>query len=191
MRRCSMPVIVVGLAFLIGCAAFKQAKADYDVGKSTPVEEREVTPLQSAHSLIDPLTPFLPVPFQPIAGVLIGGLTLFGTWQRGRRIRKTLPVSANPITGSWGQKIGLETIVQQVAATAQGLFEVGPENSGLRRAWKVVMAVILTILALPPLQTFLLAHPAQLGTFTAVLAGIAGLEKELSRVLPIQTPPTS
>ena len=187
MRRLVVLGVFMGVT-LVGCAAFQQAKADYDVGKVTPMAEGEVSPSQAAHSLIDPIKDFLPTPVQPVAGVAVILLTVLGTWNRGRRIRKQLVSTPNPITGFWGQKVGLEAVVQQIASVAHGLFEVGPENSGLRRAWKIAISGLLAVAVLPPVQTFATTHPALLTEFLAALAAIGGLEKELSKVLPTAPP---
>lgn len=181
-------MVLVAALLVGGCAALKQAKTDYDVGKSAPIADGELSPRAAADALIEPIKPFLPTPLQPLAGVAVTVLAAIGAWRRGRRIRLNQPASSNPITGSWGARIGLETLVQHVGTAAQGLYEVGPENSGLRRIWKVLVSAVLVILALPPVQTFALAHPGEVGGLMSALAVVAGLEKELSRVLPVKPP---
>ncbi len=177
--------LLVGcVVLLMGCAALKQIKADYALGKETPLAEGEVSPREVATGLVDPVQPFLP---KPVPAVLLTALTLWGTWRRGRGLRTKDPTSVNPITGALGQRVGLEAIVQTVSSISRGV-EFGPEGSGIRRFSKILILGVLVIAALPPVQAFALAHPVEIGTLLGSLAALGGLEKELSKVLPVKPP---
>ena len=191
--RAWMPMVLGVALVCTGCAVFKQAKADYDTGKTTALAAGELSPRSAAEGLVEPIKPFLPTPLQPLAGFAVTALAIFGTWKRGKRIRLEQPVSTNPIVGSWGQKLGLESVVQNVVTATRGAFEVGPEGSGVRRAWKVGVSVILALVAgvlvIPGAQTVVLSHPEITGTLTLLTSLIAGLEKEFSKVLPVAEAP--
>ncbi len=176
----------VCLTLLVGCAALKLVKSDYDTGKATPLAEGELSPVDAANGIVAPVIPFLPEPLKPVAGIAVVVLTAIGTWRRGRKIRQGQPTSANPITGNFGAKVGLEAIVQNIANISQGAFEVGPEGSGLRRAWKVLLTGAVAAVSIPAVQEAIAQHPTQMGTALAVVAGLAALEKELSKVLPVK-----
>ena len=181
------------LCGLIGCAAVQQGKADYDLGKDTPLAQDELSPRDAAQRIVEPLTPFLPAPLQPLAGIAVTLLAGIGTWQRGRKLRKGQVLSSNPVTGHWGAKLGLESVIQHGASLLQGLYEVGPEGSGIRRGWKTLVSTSLALLSaaliLPQARAFIMGHPDIVGLVTLLSSGFAGVEKELSKVLPVVKPP--
>ena len=183
-------VVLVGCLLLVGCATVEQARSDASLGLTTPVAEGEVSPQQQA-SEVSGILQAIPV-VGPYAGLLGPLLVGFFGWQRGRRLRKNLPVSANPITGFLGNKVGLEAVVQQVTNLVEGLYEVGPENSGLKRAWKTGLNTLLAVgtgaLLVPDVQNFVLNNPNIVVGLTSLAALFGGLEKEASKVLPL--PPT-
>jgi len=177
--------LAVTVMFLGGCSLLK----DYQTGRDTPLEAGELSPAAAAQPIAGTVGTFYPPATAPILALL----TAFGTWRRGRRIRKELPVSANPITGTWGNQLGLESVVQNVSSMVTGLFEVGPAGSGLRRGWKVVLATGIASLALPlafqvPWVANLVAthSGALVGILGVLTALVAGAEKELSKVLPVK-----
>ena len=191
MRKIAL--LLLCLSVLIGCGHIKQGIQDTKTGLSSPVEEGEKSPKDEAREITDILAP---IPYVGTAvPVLIVPLTFFFAWRRGRRIRKNLPVNKNPITGSWGQKVGLEAIVQEASNVIAGLFEVGKEGSGLRRVWKVGLALLFglgtTAAASPDAQRFILSHPDVIALIGALSAGFAGLEKKLSQVQPLLESPVS
>lgn len=187
--------IVIALSVLIlgGCAAAKQAGEDLKTGLTAPLEQGETAPKDSARSLTDIMSA---IPYVNVAApVALPVLTWFFAWKRGRRIRKGLPTSANPITGKFGQQAGLEALVQHVSDVVAGITEVGKDGSGLKRAWKVGVitlgGLLGTALALPSVQEFLVAHPDIIASITLISSTLAGFEKKLSQVLPVDKQPTA
>lgn len=188
MRTTGMLLIV---ALLVGgCAALKQAKVDYDVGKTAPLAENEISPRAAADALVEPIKPFLPTPLQPLAGVAVTILAAIGAWRRGRRIRLAQVTTTSPITGPVGNAVGLETVVQHATTIIRGATEVGPEGSGLRRGWKVLLALIAGAAAastgIPAVREFIMSHPDAFGAFALIVSSLAGVEKEVSKVLPVK-----
>lgn len=184
---------VVSLSVLLtvaGCAWIQQAGKDVSVGKTAPLAEGEVSVGEAAHTLIDPIVPYLPEPVKPVAGVLVSLLALVGAWRRGRKIRLQQPASANPITGNWGKNIGVEKIVQVVTTAIRGATEVGPEGSGWRRAWKTILAGGTAAIGLaatfPGFRELVTSNPTEFGTFVSLAALLGALEKEVSKVLPVK-----
>lgn len=176
------------LALCCGCAALKQAGEDYRSGVSAPLFDGEVSPKDEARGITDLLAP---IPYVGSATpVLFPVLTTFFAWKRGRRLRKNLPYHPNPITGAWGKKIGLEWIVQGMANTISGIVEVGKDGSGLKRAWKVgvaiVVGIVTTALGSPEVNQFIMQNPQIVSAFVAISATFAGIEKELSKVQPVE-----
>lgn len=173
---------------LVGCAAVQQAKEDYQVGVSAPVAEGEKTPEQAANELVAVIeqVPYAGVAAPFLYPVLVG----FARYQRGRRIRLQQPASVNPIWGNWGQKVGLEGITQLFANVSTAALEVGPDGSGFKRGWKMAAIVSLTlgagVLAIPAVKEFVIANPQIAAGFTLITGVLAGLEKELSKVLPVR-----
>ena len=183
MKRFILVFACVGL--VVGCAALRQGKSDYDLGKNAPYEEGETSPSERAERLVGG---FRDLPYVgPVVPYAIIGLTGLFTWRRGRRLRKNLPTSKNPITGNFTT----EWFVQRLAEVSKGIFEVGPEGSSLKRGWKVALATGLAglIVQLPALQPM----TGDLDLITAIVmalvsGGIAALEKGLSIVLPTVKP---
>ena len=119
----------------------------------------------------------------------MGALALLGTFRRGRRIRKGLPTSVNPITGTLGAKIGVEAGIQGLSTLATGIFDVGAPGSGLKRGWKVLVAAAIPgLLLMVPAVKDLIAQNAEVlaGYMGIVTALVLGIEKELKRVLPVK-----
>jgi hypothetical protein len=180
--------IILGVALLfVGCSTMKQAHEDYVIGATTPLAPGEVSPQQSAQTIVSTVSA-IPVVggFAPLLG---GALAAVATLVRGRKIRKGGATSVSPITGYLGGKVGLEGIVQSIANIATGLFEVGAENSPLKRAWKVGLSVLLSVgtasLAIPAVRDLVVAHPEYALGIGGIAALFGGLEKALSQVLPV------
>lgn len=185
--------IIIALALtvgLIGCAVAQQAVEDYNVGKSTPLVAGEISAIDAAEALIAPIKPFIPAPLQPFAGFLAIALGSFGSWRRGRRIRKGKGTTANPISGPLGARIGLEGIVQTAASIFAGVMQVGASGSGWKRAWKTALVVITTgtigALTMPAVGEFIVANPQVAVIFTGIASAVAAIEKKLQTVIPIQ-----
>ena len=107
---------------LAGCAAIKQGKADYEVGKSV-LAEAETSGIAEANKLIEPVLPYLPEPIKPFAGTIAGALGFIITWRAGRKVRKGQPATA-PFIGFAGQKIGAEFLLQQAVTVVVGVFHL-------------------------------------------------------------------
>lgn len=161
---CIIVLLAVGLA---GCAALNQAREDYQAGSQGPLTAGETGLIGLVQSVFPPAS----VP----AGVLL--TTLF-RWRAGRRIRKGLPASSNPITGFIGQKVGLEQAVQLVADLRTGLFDsVGAKDTAVNRGWKLAVLGGLAWYA---------AHVSGsnvVGLLSLVAGGMA--EKATQKVLPV------
>lgn len=186
-------IIVVALLFLTGCAMLKQAKDDYQSGKDTPLVNGEISPKDQAEN-IGKIISVIPggAPVAPYAVTALTGLFAF---LRGRRIRKGMPVSTNPATGFLGNAAGMESIVQTLSNVMTGIFEVGGDNSPLKRAWKVSLSSLLGLgavaVTVPSIQSLILAHP-EFALGVSGLSGLfGGLEKALSNVKPVVKAPTS
>lgn len=182
-------VLMVGILLftLAGCAAIKQGISDYKVGKNTDLVNGEVSPSDQAHAISGAVSG-IPVVggFAPTLAVALTGLF---TYLRGRRIRKANGVVTVPATGFLGNNIGIEAIVQTVSNMVAGAFEVGPDNSPLKRAWKVLLSTLAgggtLALTVPAVQAFVVAHPAISLGISGASAVLAGLEKQLSIILPV------
>lgn len=179
--------VLVSLVTLVGCAQIEQARKDVEIGATTPLEEGEVAPQQQAHE-VGGILSAIPV-VGPFASVLAPVLGTFFLWNRGRRIRKEKPHSTNPITGFFGNKIGLESFVQHLSNIFAGLYEVGPDGSVIKRGWKVGLSTLGSIaaaaLTIPDVQALVIAHPEYVAALTAVSGFLGGIEKETSKVLPL------
>jgi hypothetical protein len=96
------------------------------------------------------------------------------------------------VTGALGKMTGIEGLVQEVSAIFKGAFEVGGDNSALKRAWKVGLATSVALVGFatvnPTLQQFLLTHPSIGLGVSAIAAFFGGIEKKLSTVQPVVTP---
>lgn len=182
-------IIFVGLLVFAfaGCAAVKQGIDDYKTGKSTPLVNGEVAPSDQAHAIIDPLSG-LPVVggFAPTAALVLTGLF---TFLRGRRIRQANGAVSTPATGFLGSNTGIETVVQTVSNIVAGAFEVGPDNSPWKRAWKVLLSTAIgggtLALTVPAVKDFVVLHPGIALGISGASAIFAGLEKQLSIILPV------
>lgn len=179
---------LIGITILVaGCATIKQAKSDAEVGLTAPLEAGEVSPQEQASQVKDVLSA-IPVigPYAGFLGPLLVGV--FG-WQRGRRIRKGKPSSDNPITGFLGQKAGIEAVIQQLVNVVQGLYEVGPDGSGIKRAWKTGLNTLLAVgagsMLVPDVARFVASNPNIIVGLSTLSALFAGLEKEASKVLTV------
>lgn len=183
-------ILVFSLVFLVGCASIKEAISDFRLGKETPLAADESSPADEAQSIAD-IAGALPV-VGPFAGTIATVLTGMFTWRRGRRLRKGMPTNSKPITGAFGGKIGLEGLVQTLSDLSKGVFEVGGDNSSLKRGWKVFLAAALglgaTAAAVPSVGTLLAAHPEAAVAVTGLAGLFGGLEKALSKVEPVVTP---
>lgn len=165
-----------------GCAYLRIAKQDYDLGKTTPLAENEIAPVDAAKHDAEPVKslPYGNLAYPVIAAVL-------GAWytkRRGTRIR--LGKQPKPVNAS---------MLQPVADIFKGLFEIGPDNSALKRGWKVILAagagVAATALTVPQFQAFLADHPQAGAVLVGVAAGLAAIEKELSKVNDATNPDTN
>lgn len=189
-------ILMVSVFF--GCA---QMREDYQRGKDTPYTEGETTVEQQTGALANTVSG---IPYANVSAPLIMfvGPYIFA-WLRGRRLRKkTLTIHPDPITGTFGQTIGAETLIQHVANVAAGLFEVGPSGSSLKRGWKMALISGLGIAfapyaqdmisntILPILQT---SPPTWLPAFalTGTIAAFAAAEKWLSKVQPVAPSPSN
>ena len=190
MRNIMLAVVVVTAVTVVGCAGLQRAQDDYKVGASTPLVEGEISPHAAAVSLVEPLKPFIPAPLQPFAGIIVTALAGFGTWRRGRKLRKGQTVSGNPITGTLGAKVGIESIVQTLATIAAGIFQVGAGGSAWKRVWKTALVIIGTgtigALSNATVAEFITSNPQIVTAFTAIASVIAGIEKKLQTVLPVK-----
>lgn len=188
-----MFILGIALIALIGCASIKQAKDDYQLGKETPLAEGEISPKDQAQN-IGQIISVIPGggAVAPTAVTVLTGLFAF---LRGRRIRKGIPASTNPATGFLGNAAGMEAIVQNLSNVIAGAFEVGADNSPLKRAWKVGLSSLLGLgtlaVTVPSVQTMVLAHPDIAIGITGLSGLFGGLEKALSNVKPLVAAPTS
>jgi len=186
---------------LVGCATARQAVDDYQSGATAPLQTTvnpttgETVVEQSPRASVQPIIDI--VSGIPVVGgyaPLLGGLlAAFATWKRGRRIRKGKAVSPNPITGHWGQSIGIESLVQNLSQIITGAFEVGADGSGLKRGWKVGLSTALSLGAgavmIPAVQDFIIKTPSIAAAIIGLSALFGGLEKEVSKVLPLPPKP--
>lgn len=183
-----MIVLFAAVMLMAGCASLKTAHEDFKTGATVPYEPGEVTP-QERSAQVTGVVSLLPGG-ATVAGPLGVGLTTLFTWLRGRRLRKGQPTSTNPITGFLGSKVGLEAIVQNVSNIIAGASEVGPDGSPLKRAWKMGLAAVLGLVStaalVPGFGDILLANPQVGAVITGGAALFGGLEKALSRVLPVK-----
>lgn len=185
-------LILVGIAvlFVAGCATIGQAKLDYDLGKSTPLAAGEQAPADIAapYVAVASSIPFT-APVAPLFGTLLTG---FLAWQRGRSIRKGLPASANPITGYFGEKAGIESAIQNLANLVTGIFHADNKDSALGHAWQVLISTVLAgvaaAIAFPPVHTFIVSNPSIAAGVAGFAALFAGIQKQLATVLPVAQP---
>jgi hypothetical protein len=146
------------------------------------VAERQAAPLKDV--------PYGNV-FYPVA---LYGLTGLYAFLNGRRIRKQLPVSANPFTGHLGRSAPVvEGLVQNLSTVAQGLlnppFKSGP---GLERLWKVGAGFLFIganlYLGSEHFQTVLAEHPSLVTTLGVTLAALLSAERKSQEILPVEPP---
>ena len=179
--------VVLALFVFTGCAAIKQGISDYNTGKGTPLAEGELSPEAQAKAITLPLSG-LPVVggFAPTIAI---GLTGLFTYLRGRRIRKSNGVSTVPATGFLGSTVGAEAVIQGVSNIIAGAFEVGPDNSPLKRAWKVFLSTAISgvsiALTVPSVKDFIIANPGIALGVSGMAAFMAGLEKQVSIIKPV------
>lgn len=185
MKNALLLCLAGALLFGAGCSVYK----DYQTGMDTPLAAGEISPKEAAKPIADAAGGL-----HPLAGpIVLAALTVFGSWKRGKRINAGIPSSSNPITNYWGIPGVLEKPIQNLSTVVRGLFEVGPEGSGLRRGWKVMVAgglaalLLPILLELPGVDRLIASHSELIGLIlTAGTALIAGLEKKLSTVLPLK-----
>lgn len=190
------PWIVVSLAFLllvVGCKTIDEAKQDYQTGKEAALAEGEKSPSEEAQLFVD-LIEAVPV-VGNYAGMLAPFLVGFFTWKRGRRIRKgKLPTSTNNVTGWVGEvgigKVKVENIVQIATDAIQGIYEVGKDGSAVKRGWKFFVTGLITLfggaLLIPAVREFVLSNTAILMGLNTVGALVAGLEKKIQEIRPVE-----
>lgn len=180
-------ILAVGVTLLVGCATIKQMASDYKRGRNAPLSDGERWPKEVAGIYASIVGAVNPAAGKAVMGILTFWLSL----RRGRRIRKSLPVSDTPFTGYLGNITGIERLVQLFANVRAGLFDVGPRGSSRKRGWK--MALLLGIAALgtpivlgiPAIGNFVSQHVSLAAGVTGSLAIIvASLEKTISKVLP-------
>lgn len=187
-------LMVVCCVFLfVGCANIKQAAEDYKVGRSTELVNGEVAPKEQAKQISNAVG-VLPIPYADKVATVLGGLlTFFFTWQRGRRIRAGQPPSTNPATGFLGNAMGLEVLVQNVSTAVVGAFEVGKDQSPLKRAWKVGLSTALAItgfaVTMPTFQAFVLSNPDVVAGIVGLSSFFGALEKQVSAIKPVVAEP--
>ena len=185
-------VLALAVTVLGGCAAAKQVYRDYQMGRKAPLSDGERSPKDVARVYAE-----LVGAINPAAGKgVLGVLTVFLTFRRGRRLRKQLPTSDTPFTGFFGNLTGFEKVVQYLADVRSGLFDVGARNSAKKRGWK--MAVLLGVAALgtplitaiPFVKDLLVSHGSLTGGIGVTLAVLAAsIEKTVSKVLPLAPKP--
>ena len=186
--------------FFTGCAAFKQAKSDVEVGYTAPLAEGEITPLEQAQPIAATATGALitavPIaaPFSiPIEGAIASVVGIFFAWQRGRSIRKNQAPSVNPITGFLGNKSGLESAIQSIATVVAGVTEFFKEGSSAQHAWQGILTglagVAGTALAIPQVGAIVSANP-EIYAWVGGIAGVANaLQQALTQIKPVQPAP--
>ena len=180
-------VLVLALSLLSGCAWVKQAVSDYKTGKEAPVEEGEKSPAEQAGEISNIVSnlPFV----GPYAPMLSTALIGFFTWRRGKRIRSGMPVNTKPATGFLGNKVGAELLVQTLSDVFKGFFEIGKDNSPLKRGWKVFLSSALGIgtlaVSVPSVADVVVAHPEIAAGIAGISGLFAGLEKALSAIQPV------
>lgn len=186
-------ILILGcvLVTLIGCASIKQAKDDYQLGKETPLADGEISAKEQAQNVGKILSI---IPGGDVAApYAVTALTGLFAYLRGRRIRKGIPASTNPATGFLGNAAGMEAVVQSLSNVLAGAFEVGSDNSALKRAWKVGLSSLLGMgtlaVTVPSAQAYLLAHPDIALGVGGMSALFGGLEKLLSNVKPVTSAP--
>jgi hypothetical protein len=186
-------IIIVCVFLFVGCAQLREATEDFKVGKSAELVNGEVSPKDSAKQISNAVG-VLPIPYADKAAAVLGGLlTFFFTWQRGRRIRAGQPPSTNPATGFLGNAMGLEGLVQNLSSAVVGAFEVGKDQSSLKRAWKVGLSIALSVagfaVAVPDVQAFVLARPDVTAGIVALASFFGALEKKVSAIKPVIAEP--
>lgn len=184
--------LIISAGILAGCSAVQQAKVDYDLGKETPVAADEKAPEEAAKEITDLVSAIPGVgPLAPFFAPLLVGIARIN---RGRRIRKGLPHHPNPITGNLGKNLGVESVVQGLATFRTAMMELGPDDSGLKRAWKMGAASLLAIgtvaLTIPSFREYVVANPVIAGIVALISAVFGWLDKDLKKVLPLVEEPT-
>lgn len=181
--------IACAILLLAGCASVKQAHSDLKTGYTSPLEAGEQSPLEQAQPIAATITAVAPF-LTPFNGLIATGLSGIFAWKRGNRIRAGKPVSTNPITGYFGNKIGAESLVQNMSNIVTGVFELGANGSPLKRAWKSGLTALLALagvsMAFPQAQAFLMGNPAIIAAIGGLSALFGGLEKTISGVLPVK-----
>jgi len=195
--------LVVGVALLLlmgGCAALPQGVSDTRAGLSTPLAEGEASPLTEGKRVGEPIKD-LPIPFSGPIGSAVGVLAgLYFANRRGRKIRLAGGASTLPALGWAGDVTKAEAVLQTAANISTGIFEVGPDGSPQRRAWKTIVGTLAgsAVLAVPGVQDWLVAHADSvqevatgvIGLLAMSTAGVLGAEKALSVVKPVAPTPT-
>lgn len=194
-----MLVLFALLFIAAGCAFFKQAASDYQLGRDTPLASGEVSPNQKTAVLAGTVSS---IPYVNLATPLISlGAPFLFAWLRGRRLRaENLPTNEKPVTGNLGLAVGAEAIVQHLANVAAGLFEVGPNGSALKRGWKTAVLGGLAVILAPEAQQLIhhvipvlqstppswLAHLFNGSVLALTIGGLGAAEKWLSKVEPLE-----
>lgn len=193
MRHHGWAVGLVGLVCLVGCAGAKQAIDDTRVGLSQPINAQGESAKEVAHRDAEPLKSF---PYGHIAYPAAAGLlTVLYGWQNGRRIRKQLPMAANPYTGWLGKSMPLvEGTIQTLSTILQGALSPPGTTTPFRdRLWKVGVATLVTgataYVTSPDFQAFLADNPKLISVLGMALTVLVASEKKLQEVLPNQPAP--
>lgn len=184
----------ISLIFLlIGCTTIKQGIEDYKLGKNTAISEGEKSPEELASGVID-LVKALPI-VGNYSGVLLPVLIGFFTWKRGKKLRSGEGTTTEPISGIFGSKIGigafnLENGFQLVTDIFKGLYEIGPDGSGLKRSWKILVSIVLAIfssmLLIPQAKDFIFNNGTVISVIGFLSAVLGGIEKKLQEVKPLE-----
>lgn len=186
-----MKKAVLFLALILafgGCAFFKQAKEDYQLGKNTPYAAGEVTVETQAHAATATASG---IPYVNLAAPLIAlGAPSFFFWLRGRRIRKQKLTPDGAVEQSSGLHFGVNEILKVAGDLQRGLFEVGPDGSSVKRGWKISLITTAGLLLAPEIGHLIpllqAHHPAWMdGMVLITITGLlAAAEKALSKLRP-------
>lgn len=172
-----------------GCAFFKQAGQDYQTGKTTPLAQGEVSPQQQSATLTNTISG---IPYVNIAAPFIAiGAPFIFVWLRGRRLRQAQIAAAPGTTAVITHPTMVDDVLSFLSTIQNGLFEVGPDGSALKRGWKMTILSSLAVSAVPLIQTSLIPfvtanHPAWMNgaILSLLIGGLAAAEKAISKLIP-------